>query len=361
MNGTMNGQSPSNVLSPSGGLRRVQSARSLLQAKVASTEEGDLEEGAQNAERVERLLSKSRRQALVSGLAYCISSCCMILLNKLVLANYDFEAGISLLIYQNLISVLVVSILRFSGTISTEPISWKLVYIWLPVNFIFVFMLVTSIFSLKHMNVAMVTILKNVTNLITAIGEIYLFKKHHSTRVWAALFLMVISAVSGGVTDLAFDAKGYAWQVSNCFFTAAYSLTLRKVMDSARHATVSGSLDEFSMVLLNNLLSLPLGLVLMLAFNEPEYLYTSPVLRIPSFWFVATLSGFLGLAISFTSMWFLHQTSPTTYSLIGSLNKIPLSVAGILLFRVPTTFANLLSIIFGLFAGVLFARAKFKA
>lgn len=43
-----------------------------------------------------------------------------------------------------------------------------------------------------------------------------------------------------------------------------------------------------------------------------------PALRIPSFWVVATLSGFLGLAISFTSMWFLHQTSPTTYRLVTS-------------------------------------------
>lgn len=38
-----------------------------------------------------------------------------------------------------------------------------------------------------------------------------------------------------------------------------------------------------------------------------------PLLGLPSFWMVITLSGFLGLAISFTSMWFLHQTGATTY------------------------------------------------
>lgn len=71
-----------------------------------------------------------------------------------------------------------------------------------------------------------------------------------------------------------------------------------------------------------------------------------------------TLSGLLGLAISFTSMWFLGQTSPTTYSLVGSLNKIPMSLAGLLLFNVPLSVPNLFSILFGLFAGVFFARAK---
>lgn len=39
----------------------------------------------------------------------------------------------------------------------------------------------------------MVTVLKNVTNVITAVGEMYLFNKRHDNRVWAALFLMVCS------------------------------------------------------------------------------------------------------------------------------------------------------------------------
>ncbi|WOL04500.1 GDP-mannose transporter GONST1 isoform X2 [Canna indica] len=112
------------------------------------------------------------------------------------------------------------------------------------------------------------------------------------------------------------------------------------------------------MVILNNTLSLPLGLLLMFVFGEVEYIYNTPLLKMPMFWLVITSSGFLGLAISFTSMWFLHQTSATTYSLVGSLNKIPLSMAGIYLFKVPTSMQNFLSIIFGLLAGVFFAIAK---
>ncbi|GLJ42521.1 hypothetical protein SUGI_0881480 [Cryptomeria japonica] len=282
----------------------------------------------------------------------------MILLNKIVLSGYNLNAGISLMFYQNLVSVAIVRLLTVFGVISTEPLTWKLVQVWFPVNIVFVGMLVTGIFSLKYINVAMVTILKNITNIITALGEIYLFNKYQNCKIWGALILMVISAVSGGITDLSFHAVGYAWQILNCFFTAAYSLTLRKVMDEAKQQTKSGNLNEFSMVLLNNSLSLPLGLTLIIVFDEWEYLYSSPILRIPMFWVVVTASGLLGLAISFTSMWFLHQTGPTTYSLVGSLNKIPLSIAGIMLFKVPTSLPNLLSISFGLFAGIFFAKAK---
>ncbi|KAJ6733682.1 GDP-MANNOSE TRANSPORTER 1-RELATED, partial [Salix koriyanagi] len=49
-------------------------------------------------------------------------------------------------------------------------------------------------------------------------------------------------------------------------------LTLRRVMDTAKHATKSGNLNEFSMVMLNNTLSLPLGLVLIFVFNEVDHL-----------------------------------------------------------------------------------------
>ncbi|KAL8527380.1 hypothetical protein ACS0TY_005299 [Phlomoides rotata] len=301
-----------------------------------------------------------QNQALLSGLAYCLSSCSMILVNKYVLSSYDFNAGISLMLYQNFVSVVIVSILSFLGIITTEPLTWRLIKVWLPVNFIFVGMLVTSMFSLKYINVAMVTVLKNVTNVMTAVGEMYLFNKHHDNRVWAALFLMIISAISGGITDLSFNAVGYTWQFINCCLTASYSLTLRRVMDTAKQVTKSGDLNEFSMVKLNNTLSLPLGLLLVLVFNEADYLSQTPLLRLPSFWVVVTFSGFLGLGISFTSMWFLHQTGATTYSLVGSLNKIPLSIAGLFLFNVPTTLENSATIFFGLLAGVLFARAKMR-
>jgi hypothetical protein len=37
----------------------------------------------------------------------------------------------------------------------------------------------------------MVTILKNMTNILTAIGELYIFRKTQNKKVWTAMFLMV--------------------------------------------------------------------------------------------------------------------------------------------------------------------------
>ncbi|KAF8010383.1 hypothetical protein BT93_J1114 [Corymbia citriodora subsp. variegata] len=269
--------------------------------------------------------SARRSGPLVSGTAYCISSCSMILLNKIVLSSYNFGAGISLMFYQNLISSVIVAVLGLCGVVSVEKLNWKLIRVWIPVNIIFIGMLVSGMYSLRYINIAMVTILKNVTNILTAIGELYIFRKHQNQKVWIAMFLM---------------------------------LTLRRVMDKAKLLTRSGSLNEVSMVLLNNLLSLPFAIFLILLFGEWQYIVNTDVIRMPMFWVVATASGLFGLAISFTSMWFLHQTGPTTYSLVGSLNKIPISIVGLLVFKVPLSVPNFFSILFGLFAGIFFARAK---
>ena len=58
----------------------------------------DLEEGSEPNK--DKLLARWKNQGLASGLSYCVCSCSMILLNKVVLSGYDFNAGISLMCYQ---------------------------------------------------------------------------------------------------------------------------------------------------------------------------------------------------------------------------------------------------------------------
>jgi hypothetical protein len=45
-------------------------------------------------------LPNIQNQSLLSGLAYCVASCSMILVNKFVLSGYGFNAGIFLMLYQ---------------------------------------------------------------------------------------------------------------------------------------------------------------------------------------------------------------------------------------------------------------------
>jgi GDP-mannose transporter len=72
--------------------------------KSLENDEIDLEDGKLEKDKDRPIRSKGvvriQNEALLSGFAYCISSCSMILVNKYVLSSYDFNAGISLMLYQ---------------------------------------------------------------------------------------------------------------------------------------------------------------------------------------------------------------------------------------------------------------------
>ena len=177
--------------------------------------------------------------------------------------------------------------------------------------------------------------------------------------VWASLALMCASAVCGSITDLAFDLEGYLWQLVNCLFTASYSLYLRGVMDRVVSLTVNKTrLDEFSMVFYNNVLSLPLIGMLMWWYGELDTVMYDPALRNPMFIMAACSSALVAFGISFASLWFLSTTTATSYSLVGSLNKIPVALIGLVAFDVPWNLENLASILVGLIAGIVFVKAK---
>ena len=174
--------------------------------------------------------------------------------------------------------------------------------------------------------------------------------------------LMVVSAVCGAATDLAFDLYGYIWQLVNCFFTAAYSLYLRGVMDKVVALTQNKTkLDELSMVFYNNFLSLPVLAVLIVYQGELQELQRDAGLQNPKFIVAAVASALISFGISFAGLWFLSCTTATTYSLVGSLNKCIVAAISLLAFSVPATIQNLLSIGVGLLAGILFVNAKQRA
>jgi GDP-mannose transporter len=83
-----------------------------------------------------------------------------------------------------------------------------------------------------------------------------------------------------------------------------------------------------------------------------------PALRNPIFVAAAILSSLLAMSISFASLWFLSTTTATTYSLVGSLNKIPVAILGLVAFNVPWSAENLASVLVGLVAGIVFVQAK---
>lgn len=77
-----------------------------------------------------------------------------------------------------------------------------------------------------------------------------------------------------------------------CLFSLGINfqqLTLRHVMDRAKQFTKSGSLNEVSMVLLNNGISIPFAIGLIFLFDEWNYVINAYVLYL-CYYFMRRLS-----------------------------------------------------------------------
>ncbi|BDA51640.1 GDP-mannose transporter [Coccomyxa sp. Obi] len=296
---------------------------------------------------------------VAAACAYCFASGSMVLLNKAALSSWDFQSPILLLFFQCLSCCIFVAVLSVLNLVCLEPWNLEIVRLWLPVNVIFVGMIWSSFSALRNLGVPMATVLKNMTNIFTICGDYAFYGKVYGAGVWASLALICVSAICGSITDLAFNLEGYMWQLVNCLFTAFYSLYLRGVMDRVVPLTVKKArLDEFSMVFYNNFLSLPLLLGLIWWHGELHAIIHDPVLRDPSFIMTACASALVAFGISFASLWFLSTTTATTYSLVGSLNKIPIAAIGLFAFNTPWNSRNAASIAVGLIAGLVFVKAK---
>lgn len=67
------------------------------------------------------------------------------------------------------------------------------------------------------------TVLKLCISWLLALQNKFLYKAAWKSFPFS---LQIISAITGGITDLSFNAVGYAWQTVNCFLTASYSVSI---------------------------------------------------------------------------------------------------------------------------------------
>lgn len=71
-------------------------------------------------------------------------------------------------------------------------------------------------------------------------------------------------------------------------------------------------------------------------------------------------SGLGAIFISYCSAWCIRVTSPTTYSMVGALNKLPIAISGLIFFSAPITVGSVSAIILGFISGTIFTLAKVK-
>ena len=130
-----------------------------------------------------------------------------------------------------------------------------------------------------------------------------------------------------------------------------------------RHLMKSIKLSKVGMSYYNNLLGIPLVLVMdFITTNDILHFYHSSEtlrsFRDLNFVLLFIASGVIGLSLNLASYLCLAHTSPTTYSMVGALNKIPLAFIGVYLFESHLTIKGAAYVTLSIAAGTLYGLAK---
>ncbi|KAI1316866.1 GDP-mannose transporter into the lumen of the Golgi [Mortierella claussenii] len=303
--------------------------------------------------------------APISILAYCASSILMTVTNKMVLSHFDFNMNFLLLSIQGSVAIVLLWVFKKAGLISFRRLDLDEARKWMPISLGLVCMIYSASKSLQYLSIPVYSVWKNLTIILIAYGEVLWFNSKVTPIMLLSFVLMVLSSVIAGWSDFSsFTSSspndliqlniGYIWMAINCLSSAGYVLYMRKRIKLF-------NFKDFDTVYYNNMLSLPVMLVLSLTlegWTSGELGRTfSPDVR-SALITAAVLSGVSSFLISYGSAWCVRCTSSTTYSMIGALNKLPVAASGILFLGDPATASSIFGILFGFFAGLLYSYSK---
>jgi len=310
--------------------------------------------------------------------AYSACSVTMILVNKAI-ASYGVQSGgvgsdpawtrITVLpvVFQSMCAVALIQAMRMAGLMKFEWPEARAASKTIPLACSFVAMLFTGFMSLRTVTVPMVTVFKNITNVVIVAGEWTIYGESVPWGVMVAIQLMLFGALFAAMNDLSFSLQGCVWIAMNCLSTASYVLFMREV-------TRTVGLSKFAAVAFNNGICCILLLLLSafsgelgdaLAYRSP---HPSPD-SLPShtlgvdvtFVLLNTITGVTGFCLNFAQLWCVAETSATTYAVIGSLNKIPVALLGSLLFKSHLTLQGFIFILINIGGGLSYSFAQIRA
>lgn len=303
----------------------------------------------------------------------------MILANKLILSTYAFDYPNVLLLLQCVMSLGMVALGSYLGLITqVDRIEKDKLLQWLPVNVFFLVMLLSGFYSLKYMSVPMFMVFKNTNNVLVTIGDWFLFDQPVTGLIIWSLILLIIATLLSAKEDLEYTYEGYIWTAVNMVSSTGYLLYLRYAMTRTR-------LSQIGMVVHNNFLSVPLILVVdcelffcnlethtntfcpqktdLTKQDIPQFaemaMTTSQMFDMP-FTMLFLFNGVVGSLLSLASFFCVQATSPTTFSMVGALNKIPMAFLGVYMFGAKMTLLGACYVGLSMISGALYAVAKVR-
>ena len=258
---------------------------------------------------------------------YCVSGTLLTLANKL--AVLALPAPHTLLVVQNGATVLLLLAATSAapGAVggALPPLTAEAVRAWLPLTLLFVGMLASSLLALQAVSAVTLIVVRNLGTLVVAFFERVVLGAQISTLAVFSLLGILLGAVMYGLYDLQFSAVGYAWLAVNVACTAAFQIYVKGLI-AGLPKTGPGALGPFGMSYYNNVISLPVLLLVAAATGEGPRLPALLAALSTRGWAAVAASALLGFALSTSAFLVNTLVSATSMMVANNVNKFALII-----------------------------------
>eukprot|EP01062_Namystynia_karyoxenos_P071096 TRINITY_DN66503_c0_g1_i1.p1 TRINITY_DN66503_c0_g1~~TRINITY_DN66503_c0_g1_i1.p1 ORF type:complete len:423 (+),score=138.79 TRINITY_DN66503_c0_g1_i1:184-1269(+) len=299
-------------------------------------------------------LSATQWEAAASVASYSSCSIGMVILNKLVVDRSGFNYPSAIVFFQALSALVLVTGLHRVGLIEFPQLERTIVVRWIPLTALFIGMLATSLLGLRTMSVSVNLLIKNLALILIAAGDWFLFDHYVDRWVVLSFVLMILGSALGARTDPWVTPEGLVWSFANVACTTGYQLYMKGMMNDLRKR-----LGQWGPVFYNNLLALPPMIIptLLSASGDRGWIAGMASMGVVPRVYLGIMMC-VGAVMTMASFWCMRMTSPTTYSVVGSLNKVPLALIGMYVFDQFPTSVGAMGIVSALCGGMLYTAAS---
>jgi GDP-mannose transporter len=266
----------------------------------------------------------------------------------------DGDLNILMVVIQAVVAVACVDLCKRLKWVDYPSLNLETARQWAPVNIFFCMMLFTGMASLQYNSVPMVTIFKNITNIVVTFGDYLWFGSSAEWLVIVAFGIMLSGAVAAAWNDIYVTWLGLFWMALNCLSTAGYVLYMK-------FATKHVNLSKFGMVFINNVLCIFFLLPVAIVMGQVTLFSQTPAIHTGDYLSKNLFAGVIGFLLNFASLNCVAATGPSTYAIVGSMNKVPVALLGYWLFDNVITPQTWFFIGVSMAGGFLYSFAKIRS
>ena len=295
---------------------------------------------------------------LGAATGYGAASVVATLSNKALLSSWQFDCVFSLLLLQNVLTVLLLHVasrtrhrnaLRLNFAV--EPSSW--VRLVAPVSVISLLNVLCGLWALKLSSVPIYQTLKRMSPLPAMLLDALCRRKVFSMRVRLAVFTVCAGAFIAGCGDLDRNILGYVLAAASCVLQALYLVLAARADDQL-------ALGAQGLLYYSSLCALPLLIAPALLLGEARQLAEYSHWREPVFLCTLVLTLAIGASLQLLLFLCTLVTSAVTTLIVGNLKAVATTLLGFVLFgQVRLQWFGLMGVGINTLGGIMYSVVKF--